>query len=354
MKSGRIENFFIKEDLSKISPKFLKKITSVIFSVLLVLSLFVCFEIYVPVNATSHETITYTVQKGWGDDEIAKDLEKLGIIRSNYFFRFYVIASLTHGSLQAGDYILSPKMSIHQIAQKMAQGDVIKDNIVILEGWSKEDIGEYLQKKGICNQDYFVSLVEKDYSAEFDFLADKPKNLDIEGYLFPDTYEISKGETCEDIIISMLTNFGKKLTPELREEIKKGPVGTPKTIFDVVTMASLIEKEVRLMDDKKIVSGILWKRLAIDMPLQLDATINYITGKGVPGASIKDTKIDSPYNTYKYTGLPLGPISNPGLNSITAAVHPKKTNYWYYLSDGITHFSETLEQHNAAKAKYLD
>jgi UPF0755 protein len=110
---------------------------------------------------------------------------------------------------------------------------------------------------------------------------------------------------------------------------------------------------VRGLDDKKIVSGILWKRLAIGMPLQLDATINYITDKNVPGVSIKDTKIDSPYNTYKYKGLPKGPISNPGTDSIMAAIYPKTTNYWFYLSDGITHFSETLEQHNIARALYL-
>jgi len=107
------------------------------------------------------------------------------------------------------------------------------------------------------------------------------------------------------------------------------------------------------LDDKKIVSGILWKRIAIGMPLQLDATINYITNKSDPSVKIKDTKINSPYNTYKYIGLPKGPISSPGTASITAAIYPKKTNYWYYLSDGVTHFSETFAQHQAAAVKYL-
>ena len=148
----------------------------------------------------------------------------------------------------------------------------------------------------------------------------------------------------------MLDNFDKKLTPELNKEI----ANQKKSIFDIVTMASIIEKEVRKMDEKEIVSGILWKRISIGMPLQLDSTVNFITDGNDPSVSIKATKIDSPYNTYKYHGLPKGPISNPGLGSILSAIYPKKTNYWFWLSDGITHFSETLQQHNIAKAKYLD
>ncbi len=335
------------KDFSKISPQLLKKIAFAIVIFLLIGFFFVCFEVYVPINPSSQETITYVAQKGWGDSQIANDLQKLGIIRSSYFFRFYVVLSLQHSSLQAGEYNLSPKMSIYQIAKKMAQGDVVKDNAVILEGWDAKDIAKYLESKEICKQDYFISLTKKDYSDEFNFLQDKPKDVSLEGYLFPDTYEISKGETCEDILNAMLVNFGKKLTPDLRAEIKN----QKKSVFDIVTMASMIEKEVRKLDDKKIVSGILWKRISINMPLQLDSTIIYITGNA--NISTKDKKIDSPYNTYKYPGLPKGPISNPGMESITAAIYPKSTNYWYYLTDGQTIFSQTLEEHNAAKAKYL-
>ncbi len=342
-------SLFKTKDFSKISSKFLKKITSVVIIVLLFLLFFVCFEIYVPINPGSHVTIVYTAKKGMGDDEIAKELQKLGIIRNNYFFRFYVVASLQHSQLQAGEYNLSPKMSIYQIVKKMVQGDVIKDTVVILEGWDIKDIGKYLQSKNICDQNTFISLAQKDYSNDFTFLADKPKNVGLEGYLFPDTYNIAKGETCEDVIDAMLENFDKKLTPALRAEIKK----QKKTIFGEVTMASMIEKEVRSLNDKKIVSGILWKRILVGMPLQLDSTVNYITDGNAPSVSIKNTKIDSPYNTYRYKGLPKGPISNPGIESITAAVYPKQTNYWFYLSDGTTHYSETAEQHNAARALYL-
>ena len=334
------------KNFSKISLKFLKKVALIIVFVLLLAFFFVYFEIYVPMNPNSHETIIFTVEKGWGDDEIADNLQKLGLIRSYNFFELYVITSLKHNSLQAGRYNFSSRMSIYDIVNKMVSGDVIKDALVILEGWDKKDIAKYLELKGICEQDYFVSLTKKDYLEEFDFLGDKPKDATLEGYLFPDTYEISSREGCEDILNAMLVNFEKKLSPDLRAEI----INQKKSIFDIITMASLLEKEVRTLSDKKIVSGILWKRLSIGMPLQLDATINYITDKNSPSVTIKDTKIDSPYNTYKYKGLPAGPISNPGITSITAAIYPTVTKYWFYLSDGKTHFSETLDQHNRAKS----
>lgn len=339
----------MKRDFSKISIEFFKKITSIVGGIFLLLIIFVCFEIYIPINPNSHETVIFTVEKGWSDDEIADNLQKLGIIRSSYFFKFYAILTLKHSSLQAGGYNLSSKMSTWQIANKMSNGDVIRDKLVILEGWDIRDIAKYLESKNICMSADFISLTKKDYSEDFDFFQDEPRGLGLEGYLFPDTYEVGRGDTCQDVLLDMLSNFGKKLTPELRVEIAK----QKKSIFDIVTMASLIEKEVRRLDEKKIVSGILWKRIAIGMPLQLDSTINYITNKSDPSVAIKDTRIDSPYNTYKYYGLPKGPISSPGINSIIAAIYPEKTNYWYYLSDGKTIFSETLEQHNAAKAKYL-
>lgn len=344
-----LSRWFKAQDFSKIETKTLKKITSVIGLLLSALLLFAFFEIYIPINPISHETITYTVQKGWGDNDIAKDLEKLGIIRSDYFFRFYVVASLQRSSLQAGKYNLSPRMSAYEIVKKMVLGDVLKNKLVIPEGWDIKDIAEYLESKGICGKDDFIQLTNENLSQEFDFLKDKPKDVGLEGYLFPDTYEVSESQTCQNIIIIMLANFEKKLTPELREQITK----QKKSIFDIVTMASMIEKEVKKIEDKKVVSGILWKRLKVGMPLQLDATVNYITDKNDPAVAIKDTKIDSPYNTYRYKGLPKGPISNPGIDSITAALNPTDSPYWFYLSDGKTIFSETLEQHNAAKAKYL-
>jgi UPF0755 protein len=337
------------KDFSKIDIKTFKKMSKIVGAFLLLIALCCFFEVYIPLNPTSHETITYTVQKGWGNYDISKELENLGMIRSGYFFRLYAIASFNHAELKAGTYSISPNMSIYQIVKKMANGDTIRDRFVIYEGWSVSDIGGYLETRNFCTKKEFMTLAGEEYSAEFKFLEEKPKTISLEGYLFPDSYEFSDGESCRDIIKTMLANFEKKLTPELQEKINS----QNKTVFDVITMASLLEKEVKTLEDKKIVAGILWKRLSVGMPLQLDSTVNYITGNDHPSVTIKDTKINSPYNTYKYKGLPKGPISNPGMDSIIAALEPTKTAYWFYLSDGKTYFSKTLEEHNAAKARYL-
>ena len=282
------------------------------------------------------------------------------------FFRIYVLAKGVAGELKAGEYKLSPTMNIPEIVNKLVSGEGIKRKITIIEGWNLRDIAWYFENKGMFMAEEFFEIAgfpmidysqntdlprPKDFSQKYDFLKDKPKNLSLEGYLFPDTYEISSEEHLEQIIGKMLANFGKKLTPNLRKETAK----QGKSIFEIITMASLLEKEVKTFEDKKIVSGILWKRLENNIPLQVDATITYITGKKTTKISKRETEIDSPYNTYKYAGLPLGPICNPGLESIKAAIYPKFTPYWYYLStpEGKTIFSKTLKEHNIAKAKYL-
>lgn len=316
--------------------KYLKIIFIIVLAIILMAVLF-WYMIYVPKEIGSTKVFYFTAERGQGDDEMAYDLEKNNVINSNYFFRLYVWLSGQHAKLKAGKYILSPGMSVYQIVNKFVKGDVIRDNITLIEGWDLTDIKKYLIEKNLCK--------DKDFS---DILR---KNQNLEGYIFPDTYEIALNENCQTVIDKAMANFEKKLTLELRAEITK----QKKSIFDIVTMASIIEKEVKTQEDKKMVSGILWKRIAIGMPLQVDATINYITRKNDPGVLIIDTKIDSPYNTYKYYGLPKGPISSPGMDSILASIYPIKSPYLYYLSakDGKTIFSKTLDEHNQAIAKYL-
>lgn len=334
----------------KIKIRVFKKIVSTASYILLLALLVFCWQVYFPVKLNSAEKIEFSALKGQGDDEIAKELEKQGIIKSNYFFRLYVVVSGNHSRLQAGKYSLSPAMTIPEIVKKFVLGDVIKQKIIILEGWDIKDIEKYFVDEKVSSTQDFEEALKKDYSNEFDFLKEKPKNVSIEGYLFPDTYNVSLGEKAEDIVRLMLSNFNKKLNAGLREQI----ISQNKTVFEVITMASIIEKEVRTMDDKKIVSGIFWKRIDAGMALQSCATVNYITEKNDPGVSIKDTQIDSPYNTYKYKGLPKGPISNPGLDSILSAIYPTESKYWYYLSasNGKTIFSKTFAEHRAAQAKY--
>lgn len=314
--------------------------------------------IYLPKKTGSTETVILQVKKGEGAKEISINLKEQNLIRYKSLFRFYVLIHGFSGKLQAGEYLLSSSMNIPQIVEKLVSGEVVKKKITIIEGWNLKDIGQYFENQGLfSSEDFFYRVtpteeyIFTDFVEKFDFLKDKPAGATLEGYLFPDTYEIFSEDGIENIVRKILTNFGKKLNQDLKEEI----ASQRKTIFEIVTMASLLEKEVRTPDDKKIVSGILWKRLKNKIPLQVDATISYITGKKTSSISTEETKIDSPYNTYRYKGLPLGPICNPGLESILAAIYPKDSPYLYYLStqEGETIFSRTLEEHNIAKAKYL-
>jgi len=293
----------------------------------------------------------FQIKKGEGAIKIAENLEKEGLIKSRLLFLLFTFLKNQTKNLKAGIYYLSPSMTIPEIMEKIVKGEVASQKITIIEGWSKKEIGEYLEKLNLIKKEDFENAIKKDYSQEFDFLKDKPRGVDLEGYLFPDTYEIKLGESAEEIVKKMLKNFGDKLTPDLQKEIKK----QNKKIFEILILASLLEKEVKTKEDKELVAGILWKRLENKMPLQVDATITYITGKKTTKISIEETQIDNPYNTYKYLGLPPGPICNPGLESILAAIYPKESDYWYYLSapDGKTIFSKTLQEHNIAKAKYL-
>jgi len=321
---------------------------------------FLAQGIYFPLNKDQTETQEIMIEKGQGGKEIAKILQEREIIKWAPFFRIYVLTMGHQGSLKAGRYELSPSMNIPEIAEKMIKGIVVRKKIIIVEGWNLRDIGRYLENKEVVQAEEFFGLAGDHSKAanllkqgdfEYPFLSDKPDNLGLEGYLFPDTYEILPGEGAEGLIARALDNFNKKVCQKLKEEINS----QEKTLFEIITMASLIEKEVREEEDKRLVSGLLWKRIEAGMPLQVDATIAYLTGKRTTKVSKEETQIDSPFNTYKYKGLPAGPICNPGLESIRASLNPQESPYWYYLStpEGKTIFSRNLQEHNAAKAKYL-
>ncbi len=288
------------------------------------LSFFIWQGIYLPRDENGKELL-FSVKKGDDFLKIAENLEKEGLIKNRFFFNFYIFLKRKADNLQAGKYFLSPSLTISEIAQKIISGDIATMTITIPEGWTKSQIEKKLNLK--------------------------LPGENLEGFLFPDTYQFPIDVSGKEVVDKMKDNFNKKISATLKEEIER----QGKTIPEIITMASLIEKEVKNFKDKKLVSGILWKRMAHNMPLQVDATITYITGKKTTKISIQETRIESPYNTYKYRGLPPTPICNPGLESILAAVYPESSDYWYYLSapTGETIFSKTLQEHNYAKAKYL-
>jgi len=302
----------------------------IIFFIILLGIFFIWQGMCSPKDLAFTENKLFSVERGQSLFQIAENLEKEGLIKNKFLFDFYVITKGMSRKLQAGEYYLSPSMNIVGITKKIISGEVAKREVTIPEGFTIKQIEERLNLK--------------------------LPGADLEGFLFPDTYQFSYGVSAEEVVRKMSDNFDKKLAP-YRNEIS----GAGLTLFEAITMASLLEKEVKTKEEKEIVSGIFWKRIKEGIPLDSCATIAYILGGGnwtfeeMRKEIAKGKEIDSPYNTYKYLGLPAGPICNPGLESIMAAVYPKDSEYWYCLStpEGETVFSKTLEEHNIAQAKYL-
>jgi len=310
------------------------------------------------------------IVKGEGSRAIAEKLKDNGFIRSKWMLILYLTITGRDSDLKPGNFVFSSSSAIPEIVKRLSSESAAEQVITVLEGWNIDDITEYFEKENILSANDFYTIAKGKNSESwqklisfFPFLSEVPKTSGLEGYLFPDTYKIYKNASAKEIIIKMLENFKKKVVPELQLEIAR----RNKSLFEIIITASLIEKEVISEEDRALISGILWKRLELGIGLNVDATINYIkqvtcnmkheTCNIRPSAKIStdDTKLESPYNTYKYRGLPPGPISNPGLSAIKSAIYPKKSEYLYYLSKpgGETVFSQTLEEHNIAKTKYL-
>ena len=274
-------------------------------------------------------------------------------------FRFALARTGAATRLQPGTYDLSEARSYADIARMLSSGAAHASEVTIriLEGWDLYQIADHLAEKGLPGREEFFAVTgipgisgSADLSSRFTFLADKPDDVSLEGYLFPDTYRVFPDASVGDILDVMLGNFDRKLAPELRAKI----AASKRTIFETVTMASIVEREVRGEKDQRMVADLFWRRFDIGMALQADSTVNYITRKGLPSVTYEDLEVDSRYNTYKYPGLPLGPIGNPGLEALTATIEPTPNGYWYFLTspDGTVHYGRTLEEHSANR-KYL-
>jgi len=219
--------------------------------------------------------------------------------------------------------------------------------VTILEGWTVKQIASYLEESGLTTADEFLSCV-KTCEFKFDFL---PKNS-LEGYLYPDTYFINSATFDNKVFIQRLINtLNNKLTAADWNAVEK----SGHTFSEILTMASIVEREERNSNERSIVAGILWNRFNAGQGLGADATVLYALGRTKGGLTYDELQIDSPYNTRKYKGLPPTPICNPSISSIRAALYPEKTDYWYYLhdSDGKIHYAKTNDQHNENKRKYL-
>lgn len=306
-------------------------------------------------SRTAASERAFHVGRGENAVDIGGKLESDGLVRSKWFFVYYIWKEGLRGRTQAGDYVLSGGMTVPEIAFKLTSGETesLSVDVTFPEGWDSRRMAERLTAKGLPG-DGFLALVERplpEWRAEYPFLADLPESASLEGYLFPDTYSFFKNATAEDIVTKMLADFGSRF-PADQVERARAERGS---LFEVLTMASIVENEVTSTEDRKQVADLFWRRLGVGQALQSDATVKYVLGENKVQHSYEETRTDSPYNTYVNTGLPPGPIGNPGLDAIYAALYPTPNNYWYFLSDpgtGETVFATTFDQHVANKSKH--
>ncbi len=277
-----------------------------------------------------------TIVPGQSLQSITTYLYDAHVIRSLFVFRTIVIMLGGEKRVIAGDYLLDSPVGPVDLAYRLVGGKFHIDTtkVTIPEGWNVFQIADYMEGN-IANfdKDKFLSLAR-----------------DKEGYLFPDTYFISKAARPESIVGIMTQTFNQKVL-----DLESLATSTH-TLKEIVTMASILELEARTSESRRIIAGILWKRLSIGMPLQVDSTFSYVNGKNTYELTIADLGIDSPYNTYKYKGLPPGPVGNPGIDAIIDALSPTTSKYLYFLSsrDGTMYYAKTFEEHKKNKALYLN
>jgi peptidoglycan lytic transglycosylase G len=289
------------------------------------------------------------IPTGTGSMAMGKRLADAGVIRSPTSFRIAVWMRGTGRRLQAGEYRFDRAMTTAEVVDKIARGDVYVRTITFREGLTNREMAGLFEAAGFGTADEFLKAAG---NAQLIHDVD-PAARDLEGYLFPDTYTLQRKTTAAQLIERMVTRFKKAFTAELRENA----AASGRTIRELVTLASLVEKETGKEEERPIVAGVYANRLRIQMPLQCDPTVIYaLMRAGRYDGNIRrdDLQIDSPYNTYRYPGLPPGPIAAPGEASLRAAAAPASVPYLYFVSrnDGSHVFSTTLDEHNRNVASF--
>lgn len=304
-------------------------------------------------NNTSHTMIK--INEGDTTTDISNTLVEKKIIKSKSAFKFFSKISGYDSKYKPGVYSLSPSMSLNQVAKTIVLGKSKNYLFTIPEGYTIKQTAELLSEQGIVSKDKFLDTARNNKFQEFSFLKSAQSGENhLEGYLFPNTYSVSIDADEEQILTTMLDEFNSKFTPEFKKRAKE--MGY--SINDIIIIASIIERESQTPEDRAKISSVIYNRLKINMPLQMCSTVQYILGKQKPILSIKDTQIDSPYNTYLHKGLPKGPICSPGEASIKAALYPAKTDYLYFVVseklDGSHNFSKDFDKFEKDSKAYQE
>lgn len=308
------------------------------------------YVILPPENAQMAAGSIIHVSPGSTSEDIGRLLQQAGVVRSQLAFTWMSRLLGLDERLQAGDYRLSPGMNLLEIIERLEAGRVIVVRVTIPEGLTAREIAARLAQKRLVDEQRFLTLVRDERLVYGENAPiDKP-TVNLEGYLFPDTYRFTRDQSEEEIIKTMVRRFQEVALPVIQD--LAGEQGA--TVHEIVTLASMIEKEVMVDRERPLVSAVFWNRLKIGMPLQSDPTVQFVMEQPRRKLYYADLAIDSPYNTYKYRGLPPGPIASPGLASIKAALQPAQVDYLYFVAkgDGTHAFSRTYREHKAARRRY--
>ena len=316
-----------------------------LIGLIIVFLIHIYIALFIPVSPTG-EWKEVVIQKGMNFREITSLLKKEGMVRDGFTFD---VLGRTFGitkKVRAGYYSISPSMPMIEILKTLKKGMIIEYSLTIPEGLTIEDIADAIEKPGLSRREDFISITkDRGFIKSIGFDADS-----LEGYLFPDTYLLPKGVTSQEIAERMINRFREVITDEIGNRAKE--MGF--TMGEVITLASIIEREAQVDSERAIVSAVYHNRLRKGMLLQADPTAIYGKKRLNEKITKKDLQNKSPYNTYRITGLPPGPIANPGLKSIKAALHPADVDYLFFVSknDGTHHFSRTAVEHNEAVLRY--
>lgn len=296
--------------------------------------------------------VTVVIEPGASSRDIADALHQAGVIRSPFLFRLASKVLKADGKMQAGEFNFEPGLFVWDAISALVEGKVVHYPITIREGLRVEDIAALIEEKGFGKKERFLELAKNPELvaafAEPEELADTL--YPVEGYLFPDTYNVSKGMSEEQLIAMMLARFSQVFTEEVKD--KASQMGL--TVHQVSTLAALVEKEAMVPEERPVIAAVFLNRIRIGMKLGACPTVLYALGRSGGTLLLKELDIDSPYNTYMYPGLPPGPISNFGKSSLEAVLNPADVDYLYFVSknDGTHAFSRTLEEHNRNIALY--
>lgn len=321
----------------------MRKIFALFILCVIVGGLWLAWAMFVPVSPRPNTLVL--LQPGWSSRRIGRELKNAGVVRSATAFTLlhYVGA---RRSLKAGEYKFDNAANAIEVRDRLVRGDVFAHTVVVPEGFNMFDIAQAVQDAGLGSADEFLKIAKSDISLVRDL---DPQAQTLEGYLFPDTYQFSRTQTMHDIVSTMVKRF--------HQEAKA--IGLNNDVHRTVTMASIVEKETAAADERPTVASVYYNRLDKKMGLAADPTVVYasrLAGQYRGTIYQSDLQLDSPFNTYKFAGLPPGPIANPGKASLEAAMHPAQTNYLFFVAvgdgSGRHRFSKTFEEHEKNVVAY--